>query len=340
MAGSEVTMTQDSLYLGIDIGGTKCAVALATDTGDLRERNEFKTELGVEGRKRTIEALLYASEKLADHHRIAAVGISCAGPLDSKRGVVLCPPNLGGWEDTPIVDIFRTRLQLPTYLENDANAGALAEWRFGAGQGIDNLIFLTFGTGMGAGLILGGYLYRGASDLAGEVGHVRLAEEGPVGFHKGGSFEGFCSGPGLAQLMAAKISALFHESGSPDIGERYKNPEAITGKDIVDWALDGDELALQVVAESGEYLGRGIAILIDTLNPDLVVVGSMGVRLGDLLLEPARRIIREEAIASSARACSVVPAALGERTGDFAALCVALEHHSQGESDGNRDGHG
>ncbi|MEJ2582348.1 MAG: ROK family protein [Acidobacteriota bacterium] len=333
-------MNTHRLYLGVDIGGTKCAVVLATGGGDLHERIELATEHGEDGRKNTVERLLNAAQQLAGDRKIEAVGISCGGPLDSERGVIICPPNLGGWEDTPIVEIFRTRLRLPIYLENDANAGALAEWRFGAGRGLDNLIFLTFGTGMGAGLILNGRLYRGTSGLAGEVGHLRLAEKGPVGFHKTGSFEGFCSGPGMAQMMAARLSAFSDESGSPIIRHRYKDPGAITGKDVVRWALDGDELALQVAAESGEHLGRGISILIDTLNPDLVIVGSMGVRLGDLLLEPARRVIHDEAIPSSARTCRVLPAALGERVGDFAALCVALEHHVQGESDGNWNSHG
>jgi len=339
MARSGVVIMKDTEYLGVDIGGTKSAVVLATAGGDLRERIEPTTGLGADGRAHTIEALLDASRKLAGNRDIEAVGISCGGPLDSERGVIVCPPNLGGWENTPIVEIFQTRLLLPTRLENDANAGALAEWRFGAGRGIDNLVFLTFGTGMGAGLILGGRLYRGACGLAGEVGHLRLAEEGPVGFHKAGSFEGFCSGPGMAQLMAAKLSTLWDHGGSPDLGEHRRDPEEITGKDVVAWALDGDELALQVVTECGEQLGRGIAILIDTLNPDLVVVGSMGVRLGDLLLGPARGIIREEAIPSSARACEIVPAALGERIGDLAALCVALELHGQGESHGHRANH-
>ena len=332
-------MKTDTLYLGVDIGGTKCAVVLATGDGNLHERIELATGHGEDGRKNTVEGLLNAAQQLAGDREIEAVGISCGGPLDSERGVIVCPPNLGGWEDIPIVDIFQSRLQLSTSLENDANAGALAEWKFGAGQGVDNLIFLTFGTGMGAGLILGGRLYRGATGLAGEVGHLRLAEKGPVGFHKAGSFEGFCSGPGMAQLMAAKVSSLADKSGSPDIGKRYKNPAEIAGRDVVSWALEGDELALQVVAESGERLGRGIAILIDTLNPDLVIVGSMGFRLGDLLLEPARKIIREESIPSSAQACKIVPAALGERIGDFAALCVALEHRGQGASHGNHDSH-
>ena len=339
MAGSEVVTMSDKLYLGVDIGGTKCATVLASGSGDLLERRGFSTGLGAEGRERTIEALLGAAEELADNRRIEAVGISCGGPLDAERRLILCPPNLGGWENVPIVEIFRKRLQVPAYLENDANAGALAERRFGAGRGVDNLIFLTFGTGMGAGLILGGRLYRGASGLAGEVGHVRLAEDGPVGFHKKGSFEGFCSGPGLAQLMASKLSALSMECGMPDTEKRYGDPEQLTGKDVARWALDGDELALQVVVESGEHLGRGIATLIDTLNPEVVVVGSMGVRLGDLLLEPARRVVHEEAIASSVGACRIVPAALGESTGDYASLCVALEHENQGEPNGNRERH-
>lgn len=340
MTGREVVSNRDKLFLGVDIGGTKCAIVRASGSGDLHERRELVTKLGAEGRERTIEAILAVASELAEDCRIDAVGISCGGPLDAERGVILCPPNLSGWEDVPIVEIFRERLQFPTYLENDANAGALAEWRFGAGREVDNLVFLTFGTGMGAGLILGGRLYRGACGLAGEVGHIRLAKDGPIGFHKKGSFEGFCSGPGMAQLMASKLSALSVECGLPEIEERYKDPQHLTGKDIVRWALDGDELALQVVTESGEHLGQGIAMLIDTLNPDLVVVGSMGVRLGDLLLEPARRVIQKEAIASSARACGIVPASLGESIGDYAALCVALEHENQGETNGIRDSYG
>jgi glucokinase len=137
--------------------------------------------------------------------------------------------------------------------------------------------------------------------------------------------------------MASKLQALSLEGGLPDTENLPKDPGQLTGRDVVRWALEGNELALRVVIESGEHLGRGIAMLIDTLNPDLVVVGSMGVRLGDLLLEPARRVIQEEAIASSVRACSIVPAALGESIGDYAALCVALEHQNQGETNGNRD---
>jgi glucokinase len=182
---------------------------------------------------------------------------------------------------------------------------------------------------MGAGIIMNGRLYRGTSDQAGEVGHVRLANDGPNRYDKSGSFEGFCSGPGMAQLMTSELAVLSRDIGTSKTRERYKDPRGVTGKDVADWAKGGDPLALRVVTLSGEYLGRGMAVLIDILNPELIVVGGMGVRLGDLVLEPARRALAEEAIASGVAACRIVPAALGETTGDVGALCVALERCSR-----------
>jgi glucokinase len=319
----------EPLYLGIDIGGTKCAVVLADSAATILAREEFPTGLGEEGRNRTLDQLKSAAKRMAARRSIQALGIASGGPLDTERGVILCPPNLGGWENLAIVKIFQEELTVPTYLENDANAAALAEWRFGAGRGVENLVYLTFSTGMGAGIVLNGRLYRGTSDQAGEVGHVRLADDGPTRYDKSGSFEGFCSGPGMAQSMASAIAALSQEIGSSEVDKRYKNPREITGKDVADWAKGGDPLALRVVATSGEYLGRGMAVLVDILNPELIVVGGMGVRLGDLVLAPARRTLADEAIASGVAACRIVPAALGERTGDIGAICVALEHRNR-----------
>lgn len=313
------------LYLGIDIGGTKCAVVLADSGATILEREEFPTGLGEVGRNRTLDLLKSSAVRMATQRQIQAIGIASGGPLDTERGVILCPPNLGGWENLSIVEVFREALQVPTFLENDANAAALAEWRFGAGKGVENLIYLTFSTGMGAGIILDGRLYRGTSDQAGEVGHVRLAEDGPTGYDKSGSFEGFCSGPGMAQLMASELDALSREIGSSETRERYKDPQEVTGKDVAVWAKAGDPLALRVVTTSGEYLGRGMAVLVDILNPELIVVGGMGVRLGDLVLPPARRTLADEALAGGVAACRIVPAGLGERTGDVGAICVALQ---------------
>src|ERR1017187_1113588 len=188
--------------LGFDIGGTKCAVILGQAEGNqirIIKRVAFPTP--AEASAAVLKFGATARTLLADHGwEPEAIGISCGGPLDSRRGVVLGPPNLPGWDNVPITKRLSTAFGIPTHLQNDANACALAEWRWGAGRGAKSLVFLTFGTGMGAGLVFDGRLYSGACDLAGEVGHIRLAEHGPEGYGKHGSFEGFCSGGGIVRL--------------------------------------------------------------------------------------------------------------------------------------------
>ena len=312
-------------YIGIDIGGTKSAVVLASNDGELLEREEFLTEKGKNSWQTTVDGLKSIVTDYSKQEKIESIGISCGGPLDSKKGIILSPPNLPGWDAVPISRIFKDEFKVPVYLENDANAGALAEWLFGAGKGVRNMIFLTFGTGLGAGLILDGRLYTGTNDLGGEVGHIRLAEDGPIGYHKRGSFEGFCSGTGLAQMMAFELICLAEEIGNAEVIKKYKRPGDVTGRDVVEWAKNGDKLALKVVKKSGTYLGTGLSIVIDILNPEMIVIGSMGVRLGEMLFEPARRIIEKEVIPDAAKVCKIVPAALGEKIGDFASLCVAMK---------------
>ena len=173
------------MKIGIDIGGTKCAVVLG-DEKQIIKKIKFDTK----DCQRTVEEIMSAVEAIGEGD---AIGISCGGPLDSGRGVIMSPPNLPDWNDVRIVDMLTGRFGIPAYLCNDANACALAEWKYGAGRGTQNMVFLTFGTGLGAGLILNGRLYEGACGMAGEVGHVRLSEHGPVGYGKAGSFEGFCS---------------------------------------------------------------------------------------------------------------------------------------------------
>jgi glucokinase len=312
-------------YIGIDIGGTKSAVLLIDESGKVWNREQFATFIGMNGWQLTVDKMKEMIRKLTDREKIESIGISCGGPLNSKRGMILSPPNLPGWDEVPITKIFQEEFNLPTYVQNDANAGALAEWKFGAGKGFENVIFLTFGTGLGAGLILNGKLFSGTNDLGGEAGHVRLADDGPIGFHKRGSFEGFCSGTGLAQMMSVELLCLAEEIGRETMLARYKSPGNVTGRDVTEWAKAGDSLALQVVEKSGTYLGKGLSILIDLFNPERIIIGSMGVRLGDLLFDPARRVIEKEAIPAAAAVCKIVPAKLGEAIGDYAALCVAQQ---------------
>lgn len=312
--------------LGIDIGGTKCAITYGRYEGyavEIVDKVRFDTTEVNE----TISNLLNETEKLMQRHELTSenvkgIGISCGGPLDSKKGIILSPPNLPGWDHIEIVRLFQERLGIPTAVQNDANACALAEWTFGAGVGTQNMVFLTFGTGLGAGLILNGKLYAGTNDNAGEVGHIRLNDYGPVGYGKSGSFEGFCSGGGIRQLAISKAKERL-QMGLPVSWCPDGNVESINARIVAEAAREGDELALGIYRDSALQLGRGLAFLIDILNPERIVIGSIYTRCEDLMAPFVAEVLEREALPLANAVCQVVPAALGEAIGDYAALSVA-----------------
>jgi glucokinase len=299
--------------IGVDIGGTKCTVVSADAVGVPHEVKRFPTTTV----RRTLETLFRALEEM-DVGEHPVFGISCGGPLDSAEGVILSPPNLPGWDRVPIVEELTRRFGGEAHLMNDANAGALAEWKHGAAVGSRNVVFLTFGTGMGAGIILDGRLYEGTSGQAGEVGHVRLAADGPVGYGKAGSFEGLCSGGGIARLAQVKAGELR--------GQVAFNPgaiEDITARDVALAAERGDSVARDLLAAVGRYLGLGLSLLVDVLNPQVIVLGSIYLRCQRFLEPGMRETLQEEALPRSLQDCRIVPAALGEDIGNYAALMVA-----------------
>jgi len=319
--------------VGIDVGGTKIAVVLGRQGPEQAEaggpaitvtdRIVFATP---EGPGPALSSIVEALAELERRHGLrdaAAFGVSCGGPLDSARGIVLSPPNLPGWDSIPIVDILSRELGLPGSLQNDANACALAEWMYGAARGASNVVFLTFGTGMGAGIILDGRLYEGREGMAGEVGHVRLAEDGPEGYGKRGSFEGFCSGGGIARLAQARARELAARGVPPAIAPTAERIEELTARRLCDAAREGDRFAREVIDTSARYLGRGLAMLIDILNPERIVIGGIFPRASDLFLPIALEEIGREALEISRGGCRIVPAGLGEAIGDVAALSVA-----------------
>ncbi|MCM8900750.1 ROK family protein [Caldicoprobacter algeriensis] len=314
--------------LGIDIGGTKCAVVLGDKNGTIYRRYAFPTrEQG--GPYEVIEKIIETVGKILDElsvdiENVNSIGISCGGPLDTKRGLILSPPNLPGWDEIPIVDILKDRFKKDVFIENDANACAVAEWKFGAGRGCNNMIFLTFGTGLGAGLILNGRLYRGASDMAGEVGHIRLAPDGPVGYGKAGSFEGFCSGGGIAQLARDEIISRLRRGEKVAFCPTEEKAQTITAADVGLSASQGDPVAIHILQTSGRYLGMGLAILVDILNPERIILGGIFARCREFIQPAAEEALKAEALPSSYRACEILPAGLGERIGDLASLCVAM----------------
>ena len=308
------------LLLGYDIGGTKSAVITA-----LYENEEIeildKKVIPTKGTPyEVIDALNALATEILGGKKPDRIGISCGGPLDSKKGVIMSPPNLPTWDNFPICDIIENYFGTRPALQNDANAGAVAEWKFGAGKGFSNIIFMTFGTGLGAGLILDGRLYDGTNGNAGEVGHIRLMDDGPIGFGKNGSFEGFCSGGGLAQLG----KMLAEEAKAKGITPLYCKGDEISAKTIAEAANMGDETAIAVYNLCGKMLGKGLSIIIDILNPQRIIIGSVFTRSENLLRDSMQSEIEKEALSISAEVCKVVPSMLSEKIGDYAALGVSL----------------
>jgi glucokinase len=315
---TEANQAARRTILGLDIGGTKTACVEGSRGAEILARVEMPT-YAAEPFPATFPRILKESQSLIDAARaagrsIGAISVSIGGPLRIGEGFLLNPPHLPGWHQVPLkARLMEAFPGLPVVIEHDGNAGALAEFHFGVGlkrPGLQHLIFLTFGTGVGAGFILNGKLLRGASDTAGEVGHWRLAEDGPLGFGKRGSWESFASGAGLVELAARMFPATW-SADTPIRG-------------LVEAMLRDDPQALQVAEAAGKWMGRGLALLIDALNPQVIVFGSLGVALGERILRPARKMIAEEALPQAAAACELVPSILGKHIGDVAALMAAL----------------
>ena len=311
---------QMSVSIGIDIGGTKCALSVGeceADAVKILHREEFPTkglswqEVLEEFGKR-IDRFLTSGRETASPLQIANIGISCGGPLDSKRGVIMSPPNLPGWDNVPVVKFFADRFKVPVHLQNDANACAYAEWKFGAGRGTKNMVFMTFGTGLGAGIIIDGKLYSGTNDNAGEIGHIRLRENGPIGYNKVGSAEGFCSGAGMARLAQIRAS----EQG-------VDLPDDFSAKELFRRVDAGDKFCTAVFKESAAHLGMILSYTIDILNPEVIVLGGVFMRQADRFMREIEPILEREALPFARKVCRIVPAGLSENIGDYAALAVA-----------------
>ena len=307
------------MFLGVDIGGTKCAVVLGDENGNILKKVQFATTKSDE----TVERIVKELKKISHGEKIASCGVSCGGPLDENKGIILSPPNLPGWDNIHIKDRIEKEMGVPCGVRNDANACAVAELYYGAGKGSENMIFLTFGTGLGAGIIIGGKLYSGSNGFAGEVGHIRLSPFGPSGYGKCGSFEGFCSGGGLHEL-GRTVALKYIQNGN--------EPSWAKGCDVAEMAVcarNGDKAANEVFTICAEMLGQGLAVLVDLLNPQKIIIGSVFARCRDLLEEPMKRVLQSEALKVALDVCEIVPAKLGEAIGDVAAVAVAREVYDE-----------
>lgn len=316
------------MILGVDIGGTKSAAVLGRADGTIIARREEPTEVQTGPQAILARLIAMARELLKQQdltpRDLSGIGISCGGPLDTKTGIVYRPPNLPDWDAVPVRDLFEEAFPgVRVALENDANATALAEWRYGAGRGTQSMAFLTMGTGIGGGLILDGRLYRGANDLAGEVGHQTILINGPLcKCGKRGCLEALASGPAVARLAQ---ESLHYGRGKRLIEIAGGKPAQITAKHVIDAAKEGDAFCRNVLSEVGTYMGIGLANLIQILNPERIVLGTLAVHAGELLLEPIRTAVSEYAWERSRSVCRIVAAELGDRAQDLAAIVLAAE---------------
>lgn len=308
--------------LAIDIGGTKLAAGIVDAAGSILARGEVPT-VAAEGPERVLDRIVRLAEGVKAVPRVSAgairrIGIGCAGPVDRQAGLILNPPNLPGWVCVPLVEHIERALGLPAVLENDANAAALGEFRYGAGKGANSLVYLTVSTGIGSGIILDGKIWHGVKDGAGEVGHMTLLPDGPIcGCGSRGCLEALASGPSIARRAR---EALATERPS-----RLREAGDFTAADVVRLAREGDALAAEVWEETVRYLGLGVAAIVTILAPERVVIGGGVTQAGDLLFEGLRREVRRRVKLVAVESVAILPAALGPDVGILGAAAVALE---------------
>ena len=322
----------DDIVLALDVGGTKLAAGVVSGDGRVRSMATIPSR-SEEGPDAMIARLVALGRSMVpaagmDLSAIRAIGIACGGPLDPSSGIVQEPPNLPGWHDVPIVDIVSAAFDRPTVLDNDATAGALAEWWFGAGRGgsVRDLIYLTISTGIGGGLILDGRVYRGQAENAGELGHLTVDYRGrPCGCGRRGCLEAYASGSSIARRAreALEDGAASSLAGLP----------AVTAEDVAEAAAAGDPLAARIWDETTEILGSALANILDVFNPELVVLGGGVTRAGAQLLDPVRAAALRDAMAPAARSANIILSDLGDELGVISAAAVAFDR-ARLETDG------
>jgi glucokinase len=313
-------------YVAVDLGGTNIRAQRFTAEAASLGRTSLTTN-AQEGPRQVMDRLLEAIQSVlpADRGELAAIAIGAPGPLDPRAGMVIRAANLPGWENVPLRDVIKARFGVPVYLGNDANLAALAEWKFGAARGHQDVIYLTVSTGVGGGVISGGHLITGVRGMGGELGHTIAVFPSGVacGCGQYGCLETVTSGPALARRAVERIRE----------GVRTRIPAlapgglaTVTGEIVGQAALEGDRLAQEIVAEAGTHLGRGIAGFMHIFNPSIVVLGGGVSRIGDLLFDAVRASVQKHTQAEAYwKNCSIVPAALGDEVGLLGALALALE---------------
>jgi glucokinase len=308
--------------VGVDVGGTNVVVGTVAEDGSEVLGVVSEPTLSEQGADAVVERIVKlarASMAQATGKEISGVGIGSPGPLDTKRGIVLLTPNLG-WVNMPLRDRVARALDLPATLDNDANCAIFGEWWRGAARGVDHVVGLTIGTGIGGGIILGGEIYHGASDVAGELGHMTIEWNGrrcKCGNY--GCLEAYASGPAIA---ARAIEGI--EAGAETTLPEYVRGDLskLTAQVIYEAAHDGDVYALDVVRETAKILGAGVANIINIFNPQVVVICGGVTLAGEKLFVPLASEVKRRAFKPAVDVCRILPGALPGTAGVYGAAAV------------------
>jgi len=324
---------QELPVLAIDLGGTKIITALISHKGEMIAR-EYCPTLADEGPESVIDRMFSAVDHLLNLKNIGlsqlhSLSIAAAGVIDIEKGIVTLSPRLAGWRDIPLRGIVEEKYGVTTFLINDANAAALGEHHFGAGKGANNLIYITVSTGIGGGIIINGQLYSGSSGGAGEIGHTTVDVNGPrCNCGNIGCLEVLASGTAVAREAIRRIT----KGEKTSLSDMIKGEiESVTAETVSLAAQDGDLLALEVIGQAAAYLGAGMVNLVNLFNPEVIIVGGGLAKMGDLLLDPVRRAVKEKAFQLLAQAVRIVPAQLGDDAGVFGAAFFAFQQKFEGE---------
>ncbi len=316
--------------LAIDLGGTKVRTAIISDKGEIIAE-EYCPTLADEGPEPVMGRILSGIDRVltsgnVNSTQLHSISIAAAGAIDSRKGLITVSPNLPGWRDVPIRDIVKSKYEVTAFLVNDASAAALGEHRFGAGKGVNNLIYLTVSTGIGGGIIIDGKLYTGPSGSAGEIGHMIIDVHGPeCNCGRSGCLEAMASGTAVAREAIRRV----REGEKSSLVEIVEGEiDNITAEKVSIAARDGDSLALDVISEAATYLGIGMVNLVNIFNPEMIVVGGGMSKMGELLLAPARQVVEEMAFELPAKVVHIVPARLGDENGLLGAAAFAFQQKS------------
>lgn len=317
-------MKTEKIVIGFDVGGTKIAVALGTDSGKILKSRRIDSA----GRAPDLvlsECISVANELLSScglsKNDLAAAGLGVPGPMNMQKGTI-SPCNMQGWVDVPIRDYISEKLGVKTYFDNDANAGVLAEWFFGAGRKCKNLIYLTMSTGIGGGIIANGHLIQGASFSAGEMGHIVLDPNGPAcSCGLKGCYEAFCGGKAVALRMRNELQG---QTDHPLVKMAGGKIENLGYPVLIEGVKAQNGYALRIWEEICMRNAQAIGIFANTFNPEMIVLGTIAFHAKNLLLDPIRKQLPQFCWKHMIDAMTITTSALGKNIGEYSGICVAL----------------